>query len=418
MTKLSIKSSIHSLAIAYTLFQTVAGHMAMQKPCPRFGGNIEGCKHLADKQRVDYDMNAPIGPASYPLQNSRMFCKGNLEKRNRVISDVWEAGQEVTVEFVRGGANHEGGHCQFSISYDFNHLSEKNIGEDVHKEANFIVVHEKLGNCFFDDNGNPEYTFKFRLPKYLPSSKDAVFAWSWVNARGNREFYMNCADIEIVGNSCKHEGTRMVVANYLPDHPIIPEFNKENPNGLELYTKAENIVMKSHENEKAYEKEKQWKHDNSLKKREDVIELNIDDDDNLNFEDLQGFNEQEFDEYYKCEEQNNDVSTTLSSSTSTSSSTTSSSTTSSSITYSSTTSSSTTYSSTTSSSTTTTLSSSSAIVVPSNPIFIQCKPNTYECVSDKYKFHQCDHGVWILRDVAPGTRCEQDGEFIKQVIDV
>ena len=40
----------------------------------------------------------------------------------------------------------------------------------------------------------------FEIPSFAPSGK-ALFAWSWFNIEGNREMYMNCAQVEIEGGS-------------------------------------------------------------------------------------------------------------------------------------------------------------------------------------------------------------------------
>lgn len=40
----------------------------------------------------------------------------------------------------------------------------------------------------------------FEIPESAPSGK-ALFAWSWFNLEGNREMYMNCAQVEIQGGA-------------------------------------------------------------------------------------------------------------------------------------------------------------------------------------------------------------------------
>jgi hypothetical protein len=37
----------------------------------------------------------------------------------------------------------------------------------------------------------------FTVPSTVPSGKDVLFAWSWINKTGNREMYMNCARVNI-----------------------------------------------------------------------------------------------------------------------------------------------------------------------------------------------------------------------------
>ncbi|KAJ2388910.1 hypothetical protein GGI05_003653, partial [Coemansia sp. RSA 2603] len=110
----------------------------------------------------------------------------------------------------------------------------------------FVVVHEELQYCFFGapSGGNSatilDYTFN--LPTDLPSSDKAVFAWTWVNAIGNREFYMNCADIAIKGTSSSYTGKQMTIANH-DGYPTIPEFSGDYTTGLSYYTNAPKITV-------------------------------------------------------------------------------------------------------------------------------------------------------------------------------
>lgn len=139
----------------------------------------------------------------------------------------------MTVDFEQGGAAHGGGHCQFSLSYDGG--------------KTFVVVHEELKYCFFGHQSSSNQAeilkYSFQLPKDLPSSQKAVFAWSWVNAIGNREFYMNCADVAIKGTSDSYTGKSMVVANH-QGGPWIDEFNGNYDTGLKYYTGAPKITVK------------------------------------------------------------------------------------------------------------------------------------------------------------------------------
>ena len=43
-------------------------------------------------------------------------------------------------------------------------------------------------------------SYDFTIPTYAPSG-EALFAWSWQNKVGNREFYMDCAVVQVQGNS-------------------------------------------------------------------------------------------------------------------------------------------------------------------------------------------------------------------------
>ncbi|KAJ1861973.1 hypothetical protein LPJ73_000890 [Coemansia sp. RSA 2703] len=74
------------------------------------------------------------------------------------------------------------------------------------------------------------------LPANLPGTSHAIFAWTWVNAVGNREFYNNCGDIAIKGAAGSYTGKKMTIANYGPGYPVIPEFLGSYETGVSYYT--------------------------------------------------------------------------------------------------------------------------------------------------------------------------------------
>ncbi|KAJ2818586.1 hypothetical protein GGI24_005052, partial [Coemansia furcata] len=156
---------------------------------------------------------------SSPLGAKEPLCKHTVPFPTP--SATWTAGQSVTVKFGPGGSPHGGGHCEFSLSYDGG--------------KTFVVVYQVLRYCFGTDQNTREHTFD--LPAGLPSSDKAVFAWTWVNAMGNREFYMNCADVVIKGGSAPFTGKAMTIANH-QGYPSIPEFLGNYDTGLELYGKT------------------------------------------------------------------------------------------------------------------------------------------------------------------------------------
>ncbi|OMJ12526.1 hypothetical protein AYI70_g9063 [Smittium culicis] len=200
----------------------------MIDPCTNFTPNGPNCPALPAGASYDYNLKTPIGTndaISAPL------CK-NTGKRNAPVA-TWTAGQTVSASFEAGGAAHGGGHCQFSLSYDGG--------------KTFVVVYEQLRYCFFDgpssSNSASVLNYKFTLPESVPASNSVVFAWSWVNAVGNREFYMNCADVAINSNSNSFSGKQMVIANYGPGNPVIPEFNGNYETGIELYNNSPVITV-------------------------------------------------------------------------------------------------------------------------------------------------------------------------------
>ncbi|KAI9505316.1 hypothetical protein GGI25_003641 [Coemansia spiralis] len=214
-------------AISAILAASVSAHMDIVKPCPRFGPNcIDKPPALPAGASWDYDIRSPI-------PSDGILCKSNTPWPSPV--ETWTAGQSITVSFEQGGAAHGGGHCQFSISYD--------------NGQTFAVIHEVLQYCFFNgpSNGNSAevLSYTFNLPSNLPSSDKAVFAWSWVNAIGNREFYMNCADVAIQGgSSTSYTGKQITIANH-NGYPTIPEFSGDYTTGLKYYNNAPMITVKA-----------------------------------------------------------------------------------------------------------------------------------------------------------------------------
>ncbi|KNE56991.1 hypothetical protein AMAG_02754 [Allomyces macrogynus ATCC 38327] len=151
----------------------VNAHMMMTNPAPRSSKTNPGPNNF-----IDYTYAAPLG--KFP-------CKGYAPQAS--VKTV-QAGSSLAVT-VSGGATHGGGHCFFSLSYD----------------------------------GQTFVTLDSIIRTSAPAGK-ATFAWSWINAIGNREYYMNCADITIenpAGGGGALAGPKLFVAN-LPGYPHIGEF--------------------------------------------------------------------------------------------------------------------------------------------------------------------------------------------------
>ncbi|ORX83507.1 hypothetical protein K493DRAFT_140519, partial [Basidiobolus meristosporus CBS 931.73] len=161
-------------------------HMEMIQPPPRhskYNPTFTGTP--------DYNMVEPLGV--YP-------CKGY--EQGKVVQTV-DAGGSIQVK-LNGIATHSGGHCQFAVSYD---------GGDT-----FAVLKTVYDDCLI---ASLDYTVP--IPSSAASSSNVVFAWAWINKVGYREYYMNCADIEIKGSDDGYiSGPKLLVAN-LPGYPTIPE---------------------------------------------------------------------------------------------------------------------------------------------------------------------------------------------------
>ncbi|KAJ2891903.1 hypothetical protein IWW38_003428 [Coemansia aciculifera] len=210
--------------VAAALLATVSAHMAMIEPCTRYTPHNPKCPALPAGASLDYNLKSPLGV-------DQALCKYTTPYATPV--ETWTAGQSISVQFDSGGAAHGGGHCEFSLSYDGG--------------KTFVVIHQELQYCFFGapSGGNSAsiLSYTFNLPANVPSSNNVVFSWTWVNAIGNREFYMNCADVAIVGGSASSfTGKQMTIANH-NGYPTIPEFNGDYTTGLQYYSNSTTITV-------------------------------------------------------------------------------------------------------------------------------------------------------------------------------
>ncbi|KAJ2746903.1 hypothetical protein GGI20_000982 [Coemansia sp. BCRC 34301] len=223
--------TISALACVATLAGLASAHNSIIYPCPRYSPVGLQCPAVPAGQTANGDINSPI--SSVQMGYSQPLCR--FTTPYATPSATWTAGQSVTVKFNPNAVSHSGGHCEFSMSYDGG--------------KTFAVIHRELQYCFVGSkpasitNAVSVSSYTFNLPADLPSSDKAVFAWSWVNASGNREFYMNCADVAIKGGSSKSfTGPQMVIANY-NGYPTIPEFNGDYNTGMDLYKNAKAITV-------------------------------------------------------------------------------------------------------------------------------------------------------------------------------
>ncbi|KAJ2557167.1 hypothetical protein EV175_001510, partial [Coemansia sp. RSA 1933] len=220
-----------SLASATFATTGVLAHVSLKTPCVRYSPFCTSCPPLPPGQSMDYSINAPIGTHEYI---SQPLCKYTTPYSTPAAT--WTAGETVTVDFNPHAAIHSGGHCSFALSYDGG--------------KTFVVVHDELRYCFLGSkpasliNEASILSYSIKLPETLPSSDKAIFAWTFINSSGNREFYMNCADVEIKGSSSgEFSGPEMLIANYGPESPLIPEFNGDYETGIDLFNNRKNITV-------------------------------------------------------------------------------------------------------------------------------------------------------------------------------
>lgn len=180
-----------SIALAFGLAGVAQAHMEMIFPPP-----FKSKANPFAGSDIDYSMTAPLeaGGSNFP-------CKGY---QSLLGTDAGQAtasfkpGETYNMT-ITGGANHGGGSCQASLSFD--------------KGTTWKVIHSYIGNCPAAGTSS----FDFTIPTDTPSG-EAVFAWTWFNQIGNREMYMNCAAVDITGGSAKRASAlssrpEMFVAN-------------------------------------------------------------------------------------------------------------------------------------------------------------------------------------------------------------
>lgn len=174
--------------VAGGLASVSQAHMLLRTPAPYTSPQLQNGPLAADG-------------SNFPCQSTGGAFTGTATKM--------EKGATQKMSFT-GSAVHGGGSCQISITYD----------AQPNKQSSFKVIHSIQGGCPArnaagnignDPNAPAPDEYEFKIPDDIPNGK-ATLAWSWMNKIGNREFYMNCAPIEITGK----EGSQSALAA-LPD---------------------------------------------------------------------------------------------------------------------------------------------------------------------------------------------------------
>lgn len=130
---------------------------------------------------IDYSIKAPLtsNPSNFP-------CKGYQNNTPLTVTTMYQSGSTYNMT-LDGTADHGGGSCQLSLSYD--------------NGKTFKVIKSIIGGC------TEQPTYNFTVPSYAPSGI-ALFAWSWSNYMGNREFYMNCAVVHVMSSTNSKRSTQ------------------------------------------------------------------------------------------------------------------------------------------------------------------------------------------------------------------
>jgi hypothetical protein len=162
-------------------------------------------KYYVDTGLVNYNLRSPLNVLpdffSFP-------CKGF--PKGPVVATFETNKITITLE---GTATHGGGHCQFGISYD---------------DKNFVVLKTVLNDCLLDT-----MSYSYEIPKYARGDNITVF-WTWINRIGNREYYMECADVNVKtnGKMTNIPGKELLIVN-LPGYPKVPEWEVNSPSSVD-----------------------------------------------------------------------------------------------------------------------------------------------------------------------------------------
>lgn len=215
---------LSQVSFVLALAASTTAHMIMADPLP-FG-------------RATLN-SSPLAPADFPCKQRSGVYDIDLGMNQ------WNAGETKSVKF-NGTAAHGGGSCQFSITTD----------SEPTKESQWKVIHSVEGNCLTSLPGNfPEIPgadplmirnatdIPVTMPSNIPDGR-YTFAWSWLNKVGNREFYMNCAPIQ-VGSGAGKASTQSAsqALSTLPDMFVANLPSKNTPaaaaGGLAICTTTE-----------------------------------------------------------------------------------------------------------------------------------------------------------------------------------
>ena len=148
-------SFVSSLAL---LLYGCNAHMEMSFPAPRMSRFLPA--NLLQGKQPDFSMKNPL-----EADGSNFPCK---RYPAGPVSATFRAGETIQVRFD-GSVIHNGGHCEFSISYN---------------DRDFVAIQTIIKDCFLAGT-----TFSVQIPTSAPSCERCTFAWSWVNAIGN--FFMH-----------------------------------------------------------------------------------------------------------------------------------------------------------------------------------------------------------------------------------
>ncbi|PYH43338.1 uncharacterized protein BP01DRAFT_358593 [Aspergillus saccharolyticus JOP 1030-1] len=179
------------------LASSVSAHVQMSNPYP-----IRSPLNPNGGDNKDYSYTNPLSSDGHDFP-----CKGYANDPFSSVAN-YSPGGSYSLE-LQGSATHEGGSCQISLSYD--------------QGKSFKVIHSMIGGCPLTSK------YQFSVPSDAPGGQ-ALLAWSWFNKVGNREMYMNCAQVTI-GGSKKREVAQQEIAGAVASFSSAPPMFIANING-------------------------------------------------------------------------------------------------------------------------------------------------------------------------------------------
>lgn len=136
--------------------------------------------------------NGPISYSNFPCQSTAATYAGPI--------NTMSLGSDQPLKFL-GQSVHGGGSCQISITYDEN-PDRDSVWKVIKSFEGGCPARNTAGNLGSDTSATePDpFVYNFTIPDNIPTGKGTL-AWTWINKVGNREFYMQCAGIELAGTS-------------------------------------------------------------------------------------------------------------------------------------------------------------------------------------------------------------------------
>ncbi|CAH0036403.1 unnamed protein product [Clonostachys rhizophaga] len=137
-------------------------------------------------------------PSNSPLEadGSDFPCRG-VTSGDGSESNVYEQGSTHKLK-LQGTAVHGGGSCQISITTDI-HPTRESRWKTIKSIEGGCPARGQKGNMGNDPFAEDPYTYNFTIPKELATG-DYIIAWTWFNKIGNREMYMDCGPLTVMGS--------------------------------------------------------------------------------------------------------------------------------------------------------------------------------------------------------------------------